>query len=330
MKFSELPLPPEITKDESFDLIDSSKLKDLMRCERHYFFRHVLGYRLDVPDHNLHFGTSVHAAMEHVLLNGINKTSIKEAIDIFNSEYRKHFSPETDNDYKGKNPANFVNMLIAYATKYKNDDIKVLHTEVGGAVPITDERSLTFRIDAILERDGKKFVRDFKTSSVGFTWWNKQWRLSTQVGTYLHVAHCLYSPDEIGGFEIDGLLFKEPLKSGEVKNELVRVTEIKTPAEMNAWLSRTLQWVHELERNFELLTDDSSDKDNMLAFKQNEGGCVKYNRMCEFWSICSNYPNPLQIKRTPPEFHVSFWNPNEENQREVKTKFEDIKKETEK
>lgn len=327
MKFSELTLPEPLSAQPSFDIIDSSKLKDLMRCQRYYFFRHICGYRLDSQNHALHFGTSVHASMEHVLLNGINKTSIKEAIDIFNSIYRQHFPPETDNDYKGKNPHNFVNMLIAYATKYKDDNIKVLHTEVGGEVPITDERSLTFRIDAILERDGKKFIRDFKTSSPGFSWWDKQFRLSTQVGTYLHVAHCLYDVSEIGGFEIDGLLFQAPLKNGEIKNQLVRLTEVKSPAEMNAWLVRTLWWVHELEREFEALTEDKVENDSMLSFPQNESGCVKYNRMCEFWSICSNYPNPLQIKRTPPDFHVSFWNPTEEDSnREVKTKFEDIKK----
>ena len=49
---------------------DSSKLDDYERCPRAYFYRHILGWNIDFPAHDLIFGECWHRAREHQLIHG--------------------------------------------------------------------------------------------------------------------------------------------------------------------------------------------------------------------------------------------------------------------
>ena len=39
----------------AWSIIDSSKMDDYDRCPRYFFYRHVLGWQLDIPAHDLVF-----------------------------------------------------------------------------------------------------------------------------------------------------------------------------------------------------------------------------------------------------------------------------------
>ena len=86
-----------IVEDPTWHIRDSSKLTDYMACPRMYFFSHILGWKLDMPAHDLHFGTCWHEAREYQLLHGYD--DVAGAYEKFITKYREVFDPETDSIY---------------------------------------------------------------------------------------------------------------------------------------------------------------------------------------------------------------------------------------
>ena len=78
-----------IPSQPSWEIIDSSKLDDYLRCPRLYFYSHILGWRMDAPAHDLYFGECWHMAREYQLIHGYDK--IEEAYDVFLTHYRKEY-----------------------------------------------------------------------------------------------------------------------------------------------------------------------------------------------------------------------------------------------
>ncbi len=85
-----------LTPHNSWQKVDSSKLGDLLRCYRFYFYCHLLGWKPETPNNHLTFGISWHLPMEHLLLNGYDDTSVLDGYELFRRRYRQDFSPESD------------------------------------------------------------------------------------------------------------------------------------------------------------------------------------------------------------------------------------------
>jgi len=312
----------------SWNVIDSSKLSDYLRCPRYFFYSHILGWKLDYPAHDLFFGECWHRAREYQLINGYDE--LEGAMQTFLTCYREQFDESTDEYFRPKTPDAVWQALSNFSLTYPHDleDNKLLRnpetnepfTEISGTVPIDEKRVLYFRMDSLLERkkDGKVFSWDHKTTSanyIGKPNWDKQFYLSIQNGTYTHCLYCLYPVEQVLGVEFCGTGFGYRSRKDEYYSVLRRVPAFKSPDQMNVWLYTVTRLYDDIEEELDHLMSCREDDTIMEAFPLNPSSCTKY-RGCEYHDFCMAWPNPLSRCQEPPiGFAVKFWDPRDKDSR---------------
>ena len=311
-----------LQQNDTWNIIDSSKLSCFMECPRKYFFNHVLGWRSSFPNNHLVFGTAWHLAMEHLMRNKYTDASLEQAKLLFLHSYRQELPEQFDEDFSPKTPANAINAIDDYHQKYYKIDTnqyEVLHTEVGGIVLIGESMPITFRLDAILfDKSREIFIDcDHKTSQRKLSSWRELFSMSPQMIIYLHVMHCLYGSESKLPPEIQ---IRHPFfyKSKPTEFEESQIT--KSVEQMEGLINSLQIYYDSLKVNMEiLLQEDSPEDDTMQSFQQNLTSCFNYGRPCTYLNICNAWPNPLaHCGDGPPlSMKVEFWNPAEQPVREV-------------
>jgi hypothetical protein len=319
-----------IPSHPSHEVKDSSKLIDFLHCKRYYFYRYILGWRLDTPVHDLHFGEAYHKAREYQLRNGYD--DVEGAFNAFLECYREYFGPEEDGYYNPKSPDAVYNALLKFATEKHRDlidnEVVILDgqkmLEISGTVPISETRFLHYRLDSIMRRlkDGKIFSWDHKTTSEKYILgrqWSDQFFLSTQNGTYNHCLYCMFPIEDVLGVEFCGTGFAY-LSRGSANRPagyyvtLQRVPAFKSPDQMNTWLWTVNDIYDTLEFEERRLLDCSENDDTMMAFPMDHTFCTGF-KGCPYLDYCIAWQNPLQFCDEPPlGMTVEFWDP-----RNVKT-----------
>ena len=317
--------------DPSWDIIDSSKIQDFIKCRRQFLFSHIFGWKSESPSNHLVFGEAYHLPMENFLLNGYGDDQIIKGHELLENKYRETFTPETDPLFEPKTPQNAFLVLAAYAKEYKDDLEKftvegkdIPYTEIAGSVSIGSGKQIYFRMDSILRDNeiGKVRSLEHKTGSSVFLWAD-QWMLSIQVGTYTHVLNCLFNPKEVEAvymnasffFKVKGAWIDLATK-GETKFKLpyqfMRVPMHKTRDQMQVWLVTVNYYYDEIQRELDLLSKCKENNETLVAFPLNPTSCVQYGRLCEYHDFCTAWPNPLnKLTPIPLGFKVEFWNPLE-------------------
>jgi len=306
---------------------DSSKLDDYNACPRRYFYRHILGWTLDIPAHDLHFGQAWHCGREHQLLHGYD--DVEGAYFSFINEYRKVFDETTDEVYLPKSPTSALMGYMKFAEERADDlvDNEVVEidgekmTEISGIVPVDANRSLHYRMDSIIRRkeDGKIFSWDHKTTKSRYMisgLWQRQFYLSIQNGTYTHCLYCMFPIDQVLGLEFCGCGF-EFLKRGSRERsagyhvKLERVPAFKTPDQMNVWLWTVNMILDSIDRDMDRLSHCTENDQVLMAFRMNPKSCSDY-RGCPYHDFCIHWSNPLQqCYEVPMGFRQEFWDPSE-------------------
>lgn len=304
---------------------DATKLTEFQECPRKYFYKYVLGWKPEIPNNHLVFGTAWHKAQEYLLTHDYSVQSVIKGHEEFLKEYRKELGPETDNMFTPKTPDNALVVLNAYAKKYGGELEKwePLYTEIAGKINLSDDQVLHFRMDSILRHRTKKTIKSIEHKTGSSTWnWEIQWPLSNQNGTYSHVLNCLFSPDEVEGIVFRGTIFIKnaspkawaQLAEGSPLTYKQPFDFIEYPAkksldQMQTWLWNTLFWLDQLKWNFQLLSDAKEEDPVLYAFPLNPTACTKYYG-CEFLDYCQAWQNPLQKCHEPPlGFKEDHWNP---------------------
>ena len=295
---------------------DATKIQAFMKCRRRYFFEYVTGWRSETPNVNLVFGSAWHRVMEVIFDGG----SILEAGKAFEAEYREVFPPNWDEANKPKTLFNAVRAIPQYLAQYgdQDKDLEVLHIEVAGSVAISSTKNVHFKTDTILRnREGMYLSMEHKTSKRFSFGWAAQWRQKFQVGTYNHVLHSMYPPEEVYGVIINGFFVTDPpkmKKNGEPyanakDNEFHRVPVRMNLDAMNAWLHDALYYVEEIEDDFQRLAETKEDDSIMKAFPRNREACADFGS-CPFLDWCSSWHNPIQHAEEPPVgMKVEHWDP---------------------
>lgn len=315
----------------SWEIQDSSKLDDYLRCPRYYFFRHILGWQLDAKPQDLIFGECWHKAREYQLRNGYS--DIQGAYQQFIECYRDEFQPEEDEYYSPKTPTAVLNALMKFADERSSDLIDnevvildgVKMLEVSGTVPVSESRVLHYRLDSIMRRisDGMIFSWDHKTTSEKYivgNQWAEQFFLSIQNGTYTHCLYCMFPIEKVLGVEFCGTGFAYLQRASKDRPAgyhatLRRVPAFKTQDQMNTWLWTVNNILDEIDRDMDRLAHSSEEDEVLMAFPQNPTSCGDY-RGCPFHDYCLAWSNPLRRADEPPlGFITKFWDPREKEAR---------------
>ena len=311
-----------ITSHPSWDIKDSSKLDDYNRCHRYYFYHYLLGWALDVPEHDLIFGDAFHRAREHQLLFGYD--DIAGAFNAFEVVYRKEFPPDTDSIYQPKTPTAVLNSLRKFAQDHRRDliDNEVVEidgrkmTEIAGTVPVDEKRVLHYRMDSIMRRreDSMIFSWDHKTTSgkwIHDTRWDNELYLSIQNGTYTHCLYCMFPIKQVLGVEFVKTGFEYLIKGSANRpagyySTTRHVPAFKSPDQMNTWLWTVNDLLDELDRDMDRLSHSTQNDEVLMAFRMNPKSCTAY-RGCEFHDYCLAWQNPLRRCQEPPIGFVERW-----------------------
>lgn len=300
-----------IPEQESWKVIDSSKLTTYMTCPRKFFFRHVLGWESSSPNNNLVFGSSWHYAAEHLLRSGYTEKSLTEAKMLFLYSYRQSFEEETDELFVPKDPSNAIKALEAYYLRFAESDLRnfsVLHTEVGGAALIGPDMPMYFKLDALLfdERRGLYVCLDHKTSKYKMYNWSDSWNQSPQMQFYSHVLRCLYG-DKPQEMRVRGSFFYKS-KPAEFDETILANDERKLEGDLGALRSWYITLINDLD---DCVNEDDAESDLMMSFPKNTLSCYNYNQPCAYLNVCSAWNNPIRnADQDPPmSMEVIYWDP---------------------
>lgn len=300
-----------LPNQETWEVIDPSKLSVYMSCPRRYFYEHVLQWREDYTNNHLHFGSCWHLAVEHLLNNQYSKESVEEACAIFWYAYRLKLDDETDGLFAPKDPQNALVTLQRYADRFRSDanDYQVMGTEIGGIVLLAPDSPMYFKIDALLQRkrDDKVICLDHKTSQRRMNFWAESWLLSTQMLTYLHVLYCLFGElGSVGGIRVRCSFFYKS-KPSEFDEAVVE----KSLSQMQSWLASQTAWYNALKYDMEFLTkQEDTNSQVMHSFPMNEKACFSFGRKCPYFDFCGAWSNPIaRCESVPPGFIHEIWDP---------------------
>lgn len=301
-----------IKEVETHHVQDSTKLQCYMTCERKYFFEYVLGLRPERPIHNLVFGSSWHKAKEVLFSQGYSIESIDKAYEAFLLEYRKDFSEDTDDDYKGKFPANVERALMEYVKQYAaQDDFKVLHTEIAITVPISKNRVIYGKMDTIIGEYLQQ-IASLETKTAGALWsyTQEQWLMKFQIDAYTHFLYCYYDPKDVYGVIVDTTVFKKQDRKGVSQNSHIRIPVPKSPERLETWLWEANTIFNRLEDDFDRMNDGKESDIYMKCFPRRTESCIQYNKICPMHDFCHAWNNPLsRIGEIPMGYKVDHWDP---------------------
>ena len=74
--------PYPIPQDETWWVLDSTKIQEFQECPRSFMFKRLFGWAPVAENLHLTAGSAFHDGMEYLLVNGIKKESLQGAIDI--------------------------------------------------------------------------------------------------------------------------------------------------------------------------------------------------------------------------------------------------------
>ncbi len=305
-----------IEEVEQHHIQDPTKLQKYLVCERQYFFEFVLGLRKERPEHNLVFGSSWHKAKDVIFAEGYSMESINRGYEAFLLEYRKDFSEDPDDDYKGKFPANAERALMEYVKQYaESDDFKVLHTEIAITVPIGRNRVVYGKMDSIVSEYLQKIASlETKTAGAMWSYAQDQWLMKFQIDAYTHFLYCYYDPKDVYGVIVDTSVFLKQDKNGNSKNSHYRVPVPKSPERLETWLWEANTIFDNLENDFSRMNDCKADAIYMKAFPRRTESCIQYNRICPMHDFCHAWNNPLsRIGEIPMGYKVEHWDPRKKD-----------------
>lgn len=314
----------KILENPKVHKLDNTKVRTYKRCPRLFFYEHVLGWRTDRPNINLEFGKALHLSLEYLYEQNIEygiytMEDLIEANKRFQTSFRTAFSLDDEISMKGhKNSATAYAILEQYISDFAATDAKneFLYTEVSGAVPVSADNLLYFRLDTVYkDEQGRLCVLEHKTSGWSTELWKASMRLSTQIGCGNHVLYCMAEEaDAVHGLVLNGIFIA---RNGAITFE--RHPMCMKEENLQAWLVETNDTINDIKQDLELLCDDCcASRKVMRSFQRNENACISYNTVCKFQDFCCAYSNPavrISDEANPPcGFKQEHWDPTDEDE----------------
>jgi hypothetical protein len=309
----QIPIP--IEWNETFEFLDSSKMKELARCPRKFFYRYILGFTSNNKSIHPVFGSALHLALEYLYQNGLEGKNLPIAMELFKEEFYQDFPEIVAESFAPKSPSYAYKALEGYIKFYGEADSRnyeVLDTELNGEFFISTEdptRTMTMKLDVALKdkKTGKIVVMDHKTSQVRSSMWTNSWILDLQMNNYLLGAIENYGEDKVTGIIVNGLFFTKT-KTGS-SDSFIRIPVLYDAVKMVGHLA-TINWYYDLYEHYMQKFSEAKENDLVLnSFPRNPTACGDYGG-CPYHSICQVVENPLKLAtKQLTGFKKEYWNP---------------------
>lgn len=327
---------PHLNYDETYNIIDSSKLSTYMSCRRKFFYEYLQGYRGIYPNKHLIYGTALHEALEHLILADMPNLSDEEQQKVYMEAYKKALviyrkdfpDAEFDAERKPKSPEYILPSLLGYYETYQDEWVtdEIIATELHGQVTIGEDedgndRLMTYRMDALRRNSvGQLYVQEHKSGGqAGSTWYDK-WELAIQPLVYFHAARFNYPDDQHFGVVINGIIAAKRAKVTLDTIKFHRVNVRYNNSMMLEGLELLNYYYGELEKDMLAVQELHPSDEAMTCFPKNPNACTDYNTTCMFHGLCTSVRNPLRAEQrnhAPIGMKIERWNPLAEASNEV-------------
>lgn len=329
--------------------IDHSSLESFNVCARKAEYALVVKRQPVRNTSALSYGSAIHRAIETSLRVSPAERNSREVVQKQNGDIIAHFgeNPVPMDEWRTADCA--INTLNKYRKQFEHDVFDVLEVngqpmvEVPFALPLgtveinqtiqydpkialgyeprPDEQTAFFcrnihilwsgRIDAIIVMDGRIWVMDHKTSSMGGERFTDQFFLSSQTIGYTWAAQELLNADiswedfehphppykNVSGLLLNGIISRRPTPTGKA-NEFIRQRYPYYTWQLEEWKHNTLTLVSDflshLTRGF---------------FPQQTAWCInKYGR-CPYFEVCQLPPQQRPTYLNSNLFEPVTWSP---------------------
>lgn len=329
-----MPNLPATAPKRKYRLYDNTRLQDMRRCPRYYFYRHIMDWRREgSPSAALAFGGGWHAAMDvmwKLIAEGKPRDEVVEAAMTAFLHYWtvKMEMPEEDmlDDLEKRAmlprlPSTAFEMLWSYYEARHNAirRMEIIEIERPFAVPLTPDQPDLFyvgRIDKVvrpLERKSRIRGIEHKTTTAS------KIMGKSQTKKIRPIFRESFSPNS----QVDGYLFSLALLyncESEVWVDAALVNQTDSDFEfipierigpmLDAWLYTTHWWIDLIDREKEKLATEDAGQPYLQAFPQDTRSCFDFNTQCQYLHLCKSRANPLSFgEEVPPGYVKEHWNP---------------------
>jgi hypothetical protein len=194
-----------------------------------------------------------------------------------------------------KNRENLIRSLVWYLEEFRDDPCKTViladgkpAVELRGSLQITNEISLAYHIDRLVEHGGDIYVQDQKTTrgSLG-PWYFKKFDLDVQMSLYSYIGAVVYR-QPVKGVLIDAAQIAVGF------TRFGRGFTFRTDAQLDEWLKETIYHIRETWRA-------------APEYPRRDTACMRYGG-CDFFDVCSK-PAQVREQYLKADFEVHFRNP---------------------
>jgi hypothetical protein len=310
---------------------DSSRIQTWKKCNRLFFYQYVINR---VPKGNpvyIYFGDAYHRFrevlskgwFEHASAGGTLETFpdsyLSKAILAALSKYDKGGPEPSKDDRFGFLTKTRLILSCKYAYHHwlkekKEGQFKVLQTEVASNFRLKDGSIKSFRMDELVEWNGKLWVRDFKASTKQPAYYKYQLPFKDQPYTYVLAAQ------RHTGRKVEGIIFEQMFNEKSKKGSSdKKEVEILVGPEIHSHIvtftqSQLEEWEYEqAEINRQILSARIHDIYPMVqdeyqctrGFSPDEGG--KKFGGCPYSELCVSNNQNHMMARILSEFKHYVW-----------------------
>lgn len=275
--------------------ISYSAINVAKQCWKKYEWKYIHGYEPIDQGPNLKLGVIIHDALYNYY-SGMAPDKVAQFIDDkFLEETHKVEQSDVENirilqaiargmwDSFPKDLLNFQSMLPEHKFELDHNGMRI-----------------EGRLDGLVQREGKWWVREVKTTSLHQRQFKERMAISEQADLYYWAARKL-------GFPVEGIMYdalhKPMLRKNQSENAFEYASRIRIDYKMRPEFYFQREYVYKTKTDEKHFEDDLSSFQGDLTFKRRNGdfyrnhnSCISFNSECQYKKICfMEKPDPLTL-----------------------------------
>jgi len=281
------------------EIIDSTRLKDSLRCLRLYYWRHERGFVPAQPRLPLVYGSAIHACLAKHYENQPAGVCLAAFEEIWSTEVLPHQMTTLEAEDPKRNPLIWAEIFMLYKRHYHVEPFTVRTVETPFLLPLTNDLALGGVIDMVIEYLGQTMIVDHKTTSYLNYKWFSSFNPNHQFSAYLLAANELIKPiNPITTMMVNCILVSKAVLTPEKMFDRPYTT--RTPNQLAAFKENIIAWWQVVR---------ACRQAN--AWPQNTESCSAYNG-CEYHDLCIDVMYDYrQLIPSRAAYRHQIWNPIE-------------------